>query len=90
MSTRLSTLVGSVVQAALTPHPVDRYLELVDPMITWRDLRAEIVGVRRTADRTVTLKKESWTVPATHESADGTIKVVPYEAGKVLEWKVSE
>jgi ferredoxin-NADP reductase len=55
MSTRLSTLVGSVVQAALTPHPVDRYLELVDPMITWRDLRAEIVGVRRTADRTVTL-----------------------------------
>ena len=42
MSTRLSTLVGSVVQAALTPHPVDRYLELVDPMITWRDLRAEV------------------------------------------------
>ena len=40
-------------------------------------------------DRKVTLKKESWTVPATHESADGTIKVVPYEAGKVLEWKVS-
>ncbi|QKT06546.1 ferredoxin reductase [Gordonia sp. X0973] len=55
MSTRLSTLVGSVVQAALTPHPVDRYLELVDPMLTWRDLRAEVVGIRRSTDRTVTL-----------------------------------
>ncbi len=55
MSTRLSSFVGSVVQAALTPHPVDRYLELVDPMITWRDLRAEVVGVRRATDRTVTL-----------------------------------
>ncbi|MFT3899324.1 MAG: FAD-binding oxidoreductase [Gordonia sp. (in: high G+C Gram-positive bacteria)] len=55
MSTKISSLMGSVLQAALTPHPVDRYLELVDPMLTWRDLRAEVVGVRRTTDRTVTL-----------------------------------
>ncbi|GED97098.1 ferredoxin reductase [Gordonia crocea] len=55
MSSRLSTLVGSVVQAALAPHPVDRYLELVDPMVTWRDLRAEVVAVRRATPRTVTL-----------------------------------
>lgn len=55
MSTRFSTFMGSVVQAALTPHPVDRYLELVDPMITWRDLRAEVIDVRRATPRTVTL-----------------------------------
>ncbi|MFT4201388.1 ferredoxin reductase [Gordonia sp. (in: high G+C Gram-positive bacteria)] len=55
MSTRISSLMGSVLQAALTPHPVDRYLELVDPMMTWRDLRAEIIGVRRSTERTVTL-----------------------------------
>lgn len=55
MSTRLATFMGSVVQAALTPHPVDRYLELVDPMLTWRDLRAEVIRVRRATDRTVTL-----------------------------------
>ena len=53
MSTRLATFMGSVVQAALTPHPVDRYLELVDPMLTWRDLRAEVIRVRRATDRTV-------------------------------------
>ncbi|GAB11340.1 putative NADPH oxidoreductase [Gordonia araii NBRC 100433] len=55
MSTRLSNFMGSVVQAALAPHPVDRYLELVDPMITWRDLRAQVIDVRRATDRTVTL-----------------------------------
>ena len=42
-------------QALLTPHPVDRYLELVDPLWTLADIRAEVVSVeRRTAD-TVTL-----------------------------------
>lgn len=55
MSIRLPAFVGSIVEAALTPHPVDRYLELVDPMLTWRDLRAQIVAVAHPTDRTVRL-----------------------------------
>jgi ferredoxin-NADP reductase len=42
-------------EALLTPHPVDRYLELVDPLWSVGDIRAEVVSAeRRTAD-TVTL-----------------------------------
>ena len=52
---RWSRLVGSIVEAALSPHPVDRYLELLDPMITWRDLRGEITRVERPTSRTVRL-----------------------------------
>ncbi|MFC9982202.1 ferredoxin reductase [Gordonia sp. NPDC127522] len=52
---RWSRLVGSIVEAALSPHPVDRYLELLDPMITWRDLRGEITRVERPTARTVRL-----------------------------------
>lgn len=60
MSLRLPTrsrsgFLAGIVEAALAPHPVDRYLELVDPMLTWRDLRAKIVGLERRTDRTVTL-----------------------------------
>ncbi|MEO9328457.1 ferredoxin reductase [Gordonia aurantiaca] len=52
---RLNRLVGSIVEAALSPHPVDRYLELLDPMLTWRDLRGEIVRVEHPTARTVRL-----------------------------------
>ncbi|MFC9790511.1 ferredoxin reductase [Rhodococcus sp. NPDC127528] len=38
-----------------TPHQLDRYLELVNPMATVRDLRAEVTEVRRTTADTVTL-----------------------------------
>lgn len=55
MSIRFPDVVGSIVEAALSPHPVDRYLELVDPMLTWRDLRAKVVDVARPTDRTVRL-----------------------------------
>ena len=55
MSIRLPKLVGSIVEAALTPHPVDSYLELVDPSLTWRDVRATVVGVSRPTERTVRL-----------------------------------
>lgn len=58
MSIRLPAALGSIVEAALAPHPVDRYLELVDPMITWRDLRAKIVRTERPTDRTVRLTLE--------------------------------
>ncbi|WP_375483990.1 ferredoxin reductase [uncultured Jatrophihabitans sp.] len=36
-----------LVEALVTPHGIDRYLELVNPMLTVRDLRAEVVDVRR-------------------------------------------
>jgi ferredoxin-NADP reductase len=55
MSIRLPRLVGSIVEAALTPHPVDSYLELVDPSLTWRDVRATVVSVNRPTERTVRL-----------------------------------
>ncbi|MFW0796255.1 ferredoxin reductase [Gordonia sp. CPCC 205515] len=55
MSIRIPDVVGSIVEAALSPHPVDRYLELIDPMLTWRDLRAKVVDVHRPTDRTVRL-----------------------------------
>jgi len=45
----------NVVEALATPHSIDRYLELVHPMLTVRDLRAEIVDVRRQTEDTVTL-----------------------------------
>ncbi len=54
-SGRWNRLVGSIVEAALSPHPVDRYLELLDPMLTWRDLRGEIVRVEHPTARTVRL-----------------------------------
>ncbi|MFD1815504.1 ferredoxin reductase [Rhodococcus gannanensis] len=45
----------SLFEAMATPHPLDRYLELVDPMATVRDLRAEVVDVRRPTSDSVTL-----------------------------------
>ncbi|MDF0532614.1 FAD-binding oxidoreductase [Tsukamurella sp. 8F] len=51
---RLKTFAGSVIQAALAPHAVDRYLELVDPMVTWTEIRGRVTSVVRRTDRTVT------------------------------------
>ncbi|MEU1984747.1 FAD-binding oxidoreductase [Nocardia sp. NPDC019395] len=44
-----------LVQTLTTPHPVDRYLELVRPMLTVRDMRARIVGVDRSVPGTLSL-----------------------------------
>ncbi|SIR78141.1 ferredoxin reductase [Williamsia sterculiae] len=52
---RINTFVGSLVEAALTPHPVDTYLEFVDPMATWSRLRAQVIEVEHRSPRTVTL-----------------------------------
>jgi len=49
-------LLGSpVVQALAAPHGVDRYLELVNPRWSLRDIRAEITDVRRGTADSVTL-----------------------------------
>ena len=50
---RLSPL--ALFESLATPHGVDRYLELVNPMLTVRELRAEVCEVRRQTADTVTL-----------------------------------
>ena len=55
MSRTISRFLGPVLEAALTPHAVDRYLELIDPRITWTELRAEVVDVQHRSPRSVTL-----------------------------------
>ncbi len=52
-SRRVSPL--GMLEALATPHGVDRYLELVHPMLTVRELRAVVTGVERTTDDSVTL-----------------------------------
>lgn len=44
-----------LLEAMVTPHALDRYLELVDPMVTARDLRAEVTAVHRTTADSVTV-----------------------------------
>ncbi|BDH55316.1 flavin reductase family protein [Tsukamurella sp. PLM1] len=51
---RFTRFAGSVIEAVLTPHAVDRYLELVDPMVTWTEIRGRVTAVSRRTDRTVT------------------------------------
>lgn len=49
-------LLGSTLaQALTTPHGVDRYVELVKPAFSLRDVRAEVVAVRRPTPAGVTL-----------------------------------
>src|SRR3954470_19580028 len=42
-------------EALATPHGIDRYLELVHPMLTVRELRAVVTDVERTTADSVTL-----------------------------------
>ncbi|WP_277834117.1 ferredoxin reductase [Speluncibacter jeojiensis] len=45
----------SLMEAMVTPHRLDRYLELVYPMWTATDLRAEITAVHRSTPGSITL-----------------------------------
>src|SRR5512139_3864199 len=45
LTTRL--LRSRAVAALASPHPVDRYLELVNPMWAVEEVRARVVGVHR-------------------------------------------
>ncbi|MGI8665346.1 MAG: ferredoxin reductase [Jatrophihabitans sp.] len=45
----------SLLEALATPHGIDRYLELVHPMLSVRDLRAKVVEVQRQTTDSVTL-----------------------------------
>lgn len=48
-------LASDLVDRLCAPHGVDRYLELVDPRWTVREVRAEVVAVERQTVGTVTL-----------------------------------
>lgn len=45
----------NLVQTLTSPHPLDRYLELVRPTLTVRQMRAELVRVDRSVPGTVSL-----------------------------------
>lgn len=51
----MRALRSPVVDLLVGPHGIDRYLELIDPSLTIRDARAEVVAVRRQTHRSVTL-----------------------------------
>lgn len=44
-----------LLEALATPHGLDRYLELVNPMLTVRELRGEVTEVRRTTPDTLVM-----------------------------------
>src|SRR5579875_2264680 len=44
-----------VLETLATPHGIDRYLELVSPMLTLRELRAKVCEVSRSTPDSVTL-----------------------------------
>lgn len=73
---RFPEVFSSLVEATMTPHPVDRYLELIDPMLTWRDLRAKVTRVDRPTPRTVRLTLS----PSRHWKG--------HEAGQYVQLKV--
>jgi ferredoxin-NADP reductase len=50
MSITTSLLRTRVVEALASPHGVDRYLEIVNPMWAAREVRARIVDIRREVD----------------------------------------
>lgn len=47
--------LAAIVGALFTPHGVDRYLELIDPMLVRREIRGMVTAVRRQTADTVTL-----------------------------------
>lgn len=44
-----------LLEALATPHGVDRYLELVNPMLTVRELRGQVTAVRQVTPDTIAL-----------------------------------
>jgi stearoyl-CoA 9-desaturase NADPH oxidoreductase len=56
-------LHSSLLEALAYPHGVDRYVELVRPLLLKRDVRAEVVAVRQQTPKSVTLTlcpNENW------------------------------
>ncbi len=60
---RRRLLHSSLLEALAYPHGVDRYVELVRPLLVKRDVRAEVTAVRRQTPKSVTLTlrpNENW------------------------------
>jgi ferredoxin-NADP reductase len=53
---RRRLLASPLAQALTTPHGVDRYVELVRPIFSLREVRAEVVAVHRRTPSSVTLE----------------------------------
>jgi stearoyl-CoA 9-desaturase NADPH oxidoreductase len=56
-------LHSSLLEALAYPHGVDRYVELISPLLVKREVRAEITAVRHQTPRSVTLTlspNENW------------------------------
>lgn len=47
--------LAAIAEALLTPHGIDRYLELVHPMLVRREIRGEVTAVEHQTADTVTL-----------------------------------
>lgn len=52
---RRARRVAALAEALLTPHGMDRYLELLNPMFVRDEIRGEVTDVRRQTGDTVTL-----------------------------------
>jgi ferredoxin-NADP reductase len=64
-------LDSQLVESLLTPNPVERYIGMIDPVWSRRDVRAKVVKVERQTPRSVTLTLEpnsNWNgfVPGQH------------------------
>ena len=98
-------LRSSLVEALAYPHGVDRYVELVRPLLVQRDVRAEVATVRHQTPKSVTLTlspNENWEglragqFVGVSVELDGVRETRPYSvagsqhaAGGVLEVTVS-
>jgi stearoyl-CoA 9-desaturase NADPH oxidoreductase len=98
-------LSSKLLEALAYPHGVDRYVELVRPLLVGRDVRAEIATVRHQTPRSVTLEllpNENWSGLRAGQfvnlsvSIDGVRETRPYSpagsqhaAGGALELTVS-
>ncbi|MBJ7353749.1 MAG: ferredoxin reductase [Thermoleophilaceae bacterium] len=51
-------LDSHLVESLLTPNPVERYVGMIDPVWSRRDVRAKVVAVERQTPRSVTLTLE--------------------------------
>jgi ferredoxin-NADP reductase len=52
----MTTVLEALGQTLATPHGVDRYLEMVNPMLAVREVRGEVVDVRKQTAGSVTLR----------------------------------
>jgi dihydroorotase len=39
---------------------------------------------------TITLRKESWNVPASYSFGPGDVRLVPFRAGSTLAWRMTD